>query len=231
LLKKGGIVMKATITIILVAAFGGVFSNLIDIARRLQMDTATLPSSTYFLGCLIWAVLGAAVALLWSEKNLKKVFYLGIGLPSLLQLNIGNLTQMQSADQQASVASHFSVLAPSTYAQPPSLNIQGRTITFTKTERSPDSDGYRVIFFTPDEKPQTVISIDFRNRTMAVPDDAACLAVEYRGTQSAERLLLPMQSQATTNVEIDVQRRGWSGFLQSIGMRSASKYALHIRRI
>ncbi len=52
--------------------------------------------------------------------------------------------------------------------------------------------------------------------------------VEYKASQSAERIALPVQPHTSTNIEIDLRRKGWSGFLQSIGVRSALKYAIHI---
>ena len=223
--------MKALIGIIVVAAIGGVFSNMVDIARRLQLDSANLPSSTYFIGCVIWAVLGVAVALIWGEKNLRRVFYLGVGLPSLLQLNIGNLSQAPSPDQNSSATSYIGAVIPAAYAKPPDLDIQGRTITFTRTERSPSSEGYRVIFYSSAEKSRAVISIDFKNQIVPVPDDAASLTVEFQGSQSGERIALPGQPNAAMKVQIDIQKKGWSGFLQSIGVRSASPYAVHVRAI
>lgn len=221
--------MKKTIVIILVAAIGGVFSNLIDVARRLQSETGEMPSMTYWLGCLIWAVLGVFVAMIWGEKNLQKVFYIGLGLPSLLQVNIGNFSGAPGPDLHAALSSPVQILAPSAYAQPGDLNIPGRTITFVKTGTSPDKGGYRVIFYACDGTEQTIQAIAFGNEPVPVPNRAANLAVEYRGARSGEKIALTQQPDVSMRIEVDVATRGWSGFLQSIGVRSAAKYKVAIK--
>jgi len=76
---------------IIVGALGGITPNLVTLAGQLTAKNAELPNATYLIGLLIFAGLGAAVAYIWQERNLKKAFYIGIGLPSLIQLNIANL--------------------------------------------------------------------------------------------------------------------------------------------
>jgi hypothetical protein len=44
--------------------------------------------------------MGAAVALIWQEKNLKKVFYIGLGLPAFVQLSIARINNQKTAQLQ-----------------------------------------------------------------------------------------------------------------------------------
>lgn len=88
--------------IALSAALGGIAPNLAVLSMRLLGDVApeypSLPrAAAYGLGLLIMAGMGAGVATLWGETSFKKAFYLGFGLPAMLQLNIANLDSIRKA--------------------------------------------------------------------------------------------------------------------------------------
>lgn len=84
------------------AALGGIAPNLAVLSMRLLGDVIPeYPSPTraaaYGLGLLIMAGLGAGVATLWGETSFRKAFYLGFGLPAMLQLNVANLDSIRQA--------------------------------------------------------------------------------------------------------------------------------------
>lgn len=88
--------------IALSAALGGTAPNLAVLSARLLGDVApeypSLPrAAAYGLGLLIMAGMGAGVATLWGETSFRKAFYLGFGLPAMLQLNIANLDSIRKA--------------------------------------------------------------------------------------------------------------------------------------
>jgi hypothetical protein len=75
------------------AALGGITPNLMGLAILLTKETAELPQYTYFLGLAIFALLGGAVCLFWREIDPKRAFYLGLGLPSIIQIGIGDISR------------------------------------------------------------------------------------------------------------------------------------------
>jgi hypothetical protein len=48
------------------------------------------------MGLLLFAIMGAGIGLIWGEKDLKRVYYLGLGFPSLIQVALANATQKQA---------------------------------------------------------------------------------------------------------------------------------------
>ncbi len=72
--------------VFLSAALGGVAPSLLKIALCLNGGSRPDPPLTpgYVVGLLLFAALGGTVALVWGERNLRKAFYLGVGLPSLV---------------------------------------------------------------------------------------------------------------------------------------------------
>jgi hypothetical protein len=72
-------------------AFGGIFPNVLRLAMILIANGEDkIPSYTYLYGLILFAILGAGVVYFWQETDFKKAVYLGIGLPSFLQLGITN---------------------------------------------------------------------------------------------------------------------------------------------
>ena len=191
--------MKGKIGLILAAAFGGVLSNIIDVATRLQQRPPDLPSGTYWIGFLIWAVCGAGVALVWGEKNLKKAFYLGIGLPALIQLNVG-MTSGRPPNKEAFLRSFVS----SAIAQPAVVTIQGRTIRLIRNKDAPADPGYSVIFLFQDANREEKYPINFNSMPIAVPIYATTIAVQYQGYKSPT-IQLPNQHHASLTLEVFIR--------------------------
>lgn len=94
--------MTSKTKIALSAALGGVAPNLAVLAARLLgesiVEFPTLQrAAAYGFGLLIMAGMGAGVAALWGETSYRKAFYLGFGLPAMVQLNFANLDSMRKA--------------------------------------------------------------------------------------------------------------------------------------
>lgn len=87
-------VANAKVASALTAGFGGISPNLLQIAIDLTgKKEVGYVNTGYLIGLLLLAVLGAGVALIWGEKDLKRAYYLGLGLPSLIQVAIASATQ------------------------------------------------------------------------------------------------------------------------------------------
>jgi hypothetical protein len=121
--------MNAKAAIALTAGFGGVSPNLLRIAIALQRKEDPGVDGSYLIGLLLFALLGAGVALIWGEKDFKRAYYLGLGLPSLMQVAVATATQNQTPptitpDQTIHVGASsaapppsFSLFASAAYAQ------------------------------------------------------------------------------------------------------------------
>jgi hypothetical protein len=88
--------------IILAAAFGGISPNLLRMAVSLTGDKGELPlNGTYWIGLLLFGFLGGAMSLIWGETEIRRAYYLGLGLPSLLQVGVSSVTEKDGKrDQQ-----------------------------------------------------------------------------------------------------------------------------------
>ncbi len=81
--------MSLKMRIGLAAAFGGMSQNLLMIAVDLTKEKAEMPEITFVIGLAIFGLMSAGLALVWDENDLKKAFYLGLSLPSIIQLTVG----------------------------------------------------------------------------------------------------------------------------------------------
>lgn len=90
--------MNAKAAIALTAGFGGVSPNLLRIAIDLTGRKEDVYVDTgYLIGLVLFAIMGGGVALVWGETDLKRAYYLGLGLPSLMQMAFATATQRQVA--------------------------------------------------------------------------------------------------------------------------------------
>lgn len=215
--------MKERIYIILAAAFGGILSNIIDIAIRLQKQPPNLPVWTYWIGCFIWALCGAGVALVWGEKNLRKAFYLGIGLPALIQANLSNPMMHQTSDR-----AQLELFIRPAIAQQTTNPILGRVVSVIRNKDAPADQWYSVIFSSADGAREEKTPIQFERMPVPVPSYATKMVIQYQQYRSPV-VPLPTQNNVSLIVEVVVTERKWSGFLQSIGRRDTPKYEVEVK--
>lgn len=124
--------MNKKAAIALTAGFGGISPNVLKIALALTGKNKVDASVDlgYGIGLLLFAILGAGVALIWRETDFRRAFYLGLGLPSLMQVGLTGATAHQ--DQATTAApdravqvgappertASFSLFATPAYAEP-----------------------------------------------------------------------------------------------------------------
>jgi hypothetical protein len=91
---------------IVAAGLGAASPSLLRLAIGLEAGQG-LPEGTYVIGLVIFVLLGSIVGWLFDERDLKRAFYMGIGLPALLQLGISELDRppaLAPSDPAASAA-------------------------------------------------------------------------------------------------------------------------------
>ena len=230
---------------LLVAALGGITPNLLTLAVQLTAKNSELPSPTYVIGLLIFASLGAAIAYIWEEGNLKKAFYLGVGLPSLIQLNVANFGTA-SQPPTASRASSFSeiqfALIPAAEAQEEKTKVDGndtesgalnRRLVIIPGEIS-SAPYYSVVFFSEKagglgiERFMVTEFDPLKTTELPVPDFAQCAMIQVGSESYGGRVCWPFERDVVRTVRIDVKAQFWSGLLRSLGVIDANKYRIEV---
>jgi hypothetical protein len=89
---KEAVNSKTLLVAVVAAAVGGITPNLMSLAILLTTGDGELPQHTYFLGLMIFALLGGAVGFFWQETNPRRAFFLGLGLPSIIQIGINDFS-------------------------------------------------------------------------------------------------------------------------------------------
>ncbi len=213
--------MKGKLPVLLSAAFGGISPNLLRLAISLMNENAELPEPTYLIGLLIFAVMGAVVALIWEETNYKKAFYLGIGLPAFIQMSAGEISNSQMAARWMDV--NQSYLHAEATPQPFSWQIE--TVDYQEEQRrielnfaeytprffvrytAPDSSVEEALFLKPGQ----------RRLRLDVPDFARSFQIRILRSTS-NPVTLPEQFPETPRYRVKIERTLWSGFRQAIGL-------------
>lgn len=210
---------------LIAGAIGGVFPNLIRVALDL---TAQRPGPIitgpvgYAIGLLVFMILGAGIAWIWQEKRLQKAFYLGIGLPALVQV-VGLEKSSKTTD---AVSPQFS-LVTSAYAVEIAVNnpVSGRRLAITP--RSAEAD-FAVLFFDESGREISATKVPRSEPQVAgVPEAATSFAIRAGSSQS-NREALPNTADATMNVVVEIAVRKGSGFLQALGFERSGAYDIRV---
>jgi hypothetical protein len=117
--------MRPNISTALSGGFGGMAPSVMQVAAVLAVGnspTGSLPGR--LCGFLAYGFLGAGVALVHKERKLAKAFFLGVGLPALLQAGAngafrGNEQAPPPPVKAESQGAGFSFFATPAYAQEP----------------------------------------------------------------------------------------------------------------
>src|SRR6266852_1398137 len=143
--------------IFVTGAFGGIAPILLQLAidltqGRRKVDAIGL---SILIGMLIYAVLGGGLSLIWKESDLKKVFYIGLGLPSLLTIASGNITAPQQPTNPIPPAPTMSVPQ-----QAPGPTRSGSPSTEVRVAGTSDPTIWRVFAQTNVADRQLVVDLD-----------------------------------------------------------------------
>lgn len=76
--------MESKSIIAIAAGTGGIAPSLVYLAQGFIKENLNVPGIIFFVGVAIFFILGAMVAIFFDEKEAKKAFFLGIGLPALI---------------------------------------------------------------------------------------------------------------------------------------------------
>lgn len=236
--------MKEKLPSVLAAAFGGASPSLLNLAMLLTgHNYARFEIGTYCLGILVWAFMGAMVGWIVYEKNLKKAFYLGVGLPAFIQASIANFSEANKATDRA--ASAFpslvqsavaaepptTVIAPAATASPPSSSVPAPPATNRILVIGPAAQGvseYRLRWTFTDGKIEEIQLAREKTNRLVLPPNVREIVVQGENLEPAKVRLSELVS-PTNHLELRVRHRTWSGLERALGMRGVKDFAADVK--
>lgn len=207
--------MDPRIAIGLAAGFGGVAPNVFRLASGL-MGGAGLPELSYVIGMLLFAGMGAAVALAFEERELKKAFFLGLGLPAMFQSGVNDLSKAANGA--------WILETPAIHA---SMSEQpGVPIGFRPADMPP----YEVVFSSPSGKRKEMISVEYPQKggEFESPPWATTFVVMAADAVSSSEKLAHERERVWYLLEF--RRATWSGLKQSVGIKGVSEFEVLVTR-
>ena len=209
---------------ILIGAFGGISTNLFRLAVNWVQGVSDIPEVTYWLGLILFAILGGIMVAIWKETDLKKAFYIGIGLPAIFQIGIGEI----NLDEQTSdFGSGFFVMEA--YAETLPQNIEDRTLeikvdnrikSFTIEFSSPDSTSRLDKKTIPDD---SLVSLN-------IPSFATQMRI-FVSNNSSNSMIIPDVTGMQIKAKLSFEEKSWTGFMQAIGIKKMNKYDIILQKI
>jgi hypothetical protein len=200
--------------IFVVGAFGGMSPFLLRLAMDLINNKSRIEfiTTSIAIGIALLAILGGGIATIWKESDLKKAFYLGLGLPSLLTVATSNAPPGNGARAAGTPSLIvFTVSAAENGVGP----AKGRTI---RANVPPEAGNDILLTFNPNNEKAAPSQVQI-GAAVQVPDAAESVTISCQFADS-DNLLLP----ATPNAEITLIFRSeadpWYGFWYAIGRKS-----------
>jgi len=178
---------------------------LLRIAIDLTSEKRHLPdiSVSLLVGMGLFGVLGCIVAAIWGETDLRKAFYIGFGLPSMITVAT---TTASSPNLHASGAFARSVIA--------ATSIPGRHLTIVLTEGVSREDLFAIF----DKQTDKRILVP-PGGPLAVPEDANTVSFLTSSAESGP-ISLPSVADKATIITLRAEKNPWYGFAYALGISS-----------
>ena len=206
-----------TVIVLLVGAFGGIAPVLLRIAVDLSQKNQSLSevNVSVALGMAIFAIMGAIVAAIWHEVDLRKVFYIGLGLPSLITV----AASTSSAPPAAALPSKPPTVASMSWAEGMFRNVSGGSSRRVKIVLPPEVgyNGAEAIFYLASGSITTPIRA---GEEMAVPDEANAVMISSPVAPSERIALGSMPAGSVTTLRLAAQKDPLFGLRYAVGLHS-----------
>jgi hypothetical protein len=244
---------------LIAAGLGATAPNLFKLAVVLTGGPVKMPGAgyalTYSLGLVVMAAIGVGIAFAFKETNMRKAFFIGLGLPSFLQVSMSNLSAVKESAAVVTAAPAVATAKPGDSASLPvgfigvayadehvrTAQVGRRTATpaahtvpvktlniETAGDKKPDG----IIFYTADKK--VIQSLPAQDQSggaaqVTVPPNAQSFAVQYDDVVSQPVALEPTAN-PEQNVSVNIEQKTWSGLLRAVGYNSAPKYEVGVEK-
>ena len=190
---------------VVAGGLGGLSPTLLRIAIDLTSEKKHLPdvSISLIVGMALFGVLGCIVAAIWGEADLRKAFYIGFGLPSMITVAT---TTASSPTLHTSGAFARSVIA--------AASIPGRHLTIVLTEGASREDLFAIFDMQTDQR------IPVRpGESLAVPENANIVSFLTSSAKS-DPISLPNVADTATILTLRTEKNPWYGFAYALGISS-----------
>ncbi len=199
-------------------AFGGMATNLFRFGTDMTHGDP-LPTASYFIGVIIFALMGAGLALSFREDDVKKAFFLGLSLPAMFQSSINATSQHVNEANAAGFT-------------PPAI-VEEAPRTFVIIPQLPEAPEFQVRFMSADEKRREEQTVPAReasdekaeNVRIEIPAWAAAASLVYRTSESQPVFLTRTAEQ---EFYVIATRDFWSGIKQSAGVSGVAEYTIEL---
>jgi hypothetical protein len=215
---------RTQLLIAIAAGVGGVAPNLVHLGHTFLNESPNVPGFLYYIGVGIFFVLGAVVALIFSETDFRKAFFLGVSLPAFIAA-AQTQSQIRTQSPGARPASAFSKLIAGAHAQQP----DPRTLLAPKTASSgaaqnivikPVSDCVRCDLWFFDAKGKVLerkaVKATLQDTTVAVPEGATTFGI---WNETINPAVVPLSKSPVTvqTYELKVKRNAWNDLKRGLG--------------
>jgi hypothetical protein len=231
-------------TIFATGAFGGVAPILLQLAIDLTQGRRRVEAIglSILIGMAIYALLGGGLSLVWKETDLKKVFYIGLGLPSLLMIASGNINVTPQPTAQiapARTASGNQAIPASGPTGPPGaenrvpemsaslvwtvfaqINVADRQLVVTLDSATVPGQVLQAPLYLVFEPNGIYANVQYGMAIVTVPPTATAFHIQG-STAASDSLPLPSTPGSTTRVLFGAEKRSWYGLLYSLGVKES----------
>lgn len=200
--------------VIAAGALGGISPTLIRLAIDFVNGNSSINqlNASILLGIALFAFLGAGVAAVWGETDLKKVFYVGLGLPSLVTVIASHGT--------APTTTTRSLFSPNAVFAADNA-VAGRNL---RVQLPADLAGAQPqVVFSTESGDQTVPLSN--SAVISVPPSATSVRIQS-SVGSSNQVTLPRTTAAQITVKTTAEKSAWYGFKYAVGVHS-QPYSLH----
>jgi hypothetical protein len=189
----------------------------IDLTQE-RVTLTSLNISSVVAGLALFAILGGGLAAVWQEYDLKKVFYIGLGLPSLLTVITSSATAPRAPESPVKSKLNSGILERSFLLPAASSGDDRLKIVLPASIGYADAEaGFN---FNPLSQPLSTRALTYKrfreNEVMTIPQGAMEVMVSTPLAES-EWIDLPPQGGILRVIELKATRKFWSGFLYAIG--------------
>ena len=210
------------------AAFGGLAPTLLKAVITSQNSgfrpslifadpmTAIDVVGGYLFVMMIMGSLGAGVAYAFQERNMRKAFFIGLGVPSLL--TVGSVTASQPppvGTQLGQSLSHRPGIVAVLHAAQGSTQKK-KAILF----KFPDSLKVTELLAIFDVEDGETVARTFKvGEAVDVPIGADTVELDS-AVYFSERISIPRNASGQIDIELQAERNRWYGFWSAMGVRS-----------
>ena len=220
---------------LLAGAAGGMAPFIITLGKTLTTLTprehfVDVISPWYFLGVILFAVLGLGVVFFFSEPDIKKSFVLGISAPALISSFLASPAGSSQTPQASTTSEHAGVASMSTsdlmFVVLPAADTQMRDVNV---------DNQSAIVITAnfyDQQANLVSSFNISSQTssvLAVPSRATNVRFRAGNTQT-EAYALGSNGAGHESFQITASGTRNYGFFQGLGAPAEVQYKIAVKQ-